>query len=408
MGTKKLALPWQILIGIVLGVLFGIFLFDYVKYVEWMGTLFLRALKMIIIPLVFSTLIIGVASMGKSSDLGRIAGKTLLFYLCTTIVAILIGVVLVNIFKPGVGASLPVAEQVSGVAADADFVNMLINIVPANVFEDMAKGNLLPVIFFAIIFGIFITKSKDKNSETLLSFFNAVFEVIMKMTMFIISFAPFGIFAIVASMIAKEAGDLGKLGGILSSLGFYTAIVWIGCLIQGFIVLPACVYFLGKENPWRFIQKMSSPILTAFSTCSSGAALPIAMRDIEQKCGVSNKIAGFALPLGATINMNGTALYEGVTVLFIAQVYGVDLSIAQQFLVVGTVMLAAVGAAGIPMAGIVMLSVVLTVVGLPLEGVGLVLAVQQLCDMPRTAVNSFGDQCAAVVVAKSEGESLTI
>ncbi len=408
MKNKKLALPWQILIGIALGVLFGLFLFDYIKYIEWMGTLFLRALKMIIIPLVFSSLILGVASMGKSSDLGRIAGKTLLFYLCTTAIAIVIGVVLVNLFKPGVGASIPIQEQATVVGGDTDFVNLLVNIVPANIFEDMAKGNLLPVIFFAIIFGVFITKSSEKSRDALLSFFNAVFEVVMKMTMFVISFAPYGIFAIVASMIAKEAGDLERLGNILGSLGFYTLIVWIGCLIQGLVVLPSCVYFLGHENPWRFIQKMSSPILTAFSTCSSGAALPIAMRDIEEKCGVSNKIAGFALPLGATINMNGTALYEGVTVLFIAQVYGVDLSIAQQFLVLGTVLLAAIGTAGIPMAGLVMLSVVLTVVGLPMEGVGLVLAVQQLCDMPRTAVNSFGDQCAAVVVAKSEGEKLTI
>lgn len=404
----KLALPWQILIGILLGIFFGIFLFDYVKYIDWMGTLFLRALKMIIIPLVFSSLIIGVASMGKSSDLGRIAGKTLLFYLCTTAIAILIGVILVNVFKPGVGASIPITEEVAVVGGDTDFISLLINIVPANLFEDLAKGNLLPVIFFAILFGVFITKAGEKSKDSLLSFFNAVFDVVMKMTMFVISFAPYGIFAIVASMIAKEAGDLERLGGILGSLGFYTLIVWIGCLMQGLVVLPAAVYFLGHENPWRFIKKMSSPILTAFSTCSSGAALPIAMRDIEEKCGVSNKIAGFALPLGATINMNGTALYEGVTVLFIAQVYGVDLSIAQQFLVLGTVLLAAVGTAGIPMAGIVMLSVVLTVVGLPLEGVGLVLAVQQLCDMPRTAVNSFGDQCAAVVVAKSEGEKLTI
>lgn len=408
MLIKKIALPWQILIGILLGVVFGIFLYDYVNYISWMGDLFLRALKMIIIPLVFSSLVVGVASMGKSADLGRIAGKTLGFYFATTAIAIVIGIVLVNVFKPGVGASIPITESVTSMGEQSSFKDLLINIVPANVFEDMAKGNLLSVIFFAIILGVFITQSGESVKDKLLPIFDAFFQVMMKMTMFIIGFAPFGIFAIVATMIAKEAGNMETLLNMLSSLGFYTIIVWIGCLIQGFIVLPAAVYFLAKENPWRFIKKMSSPILTAFSTCSSGAALPLAMRDINEKCGVSNKIAGFALPLGATINMNGTALYEGVTVLFIAQVYGVDLSIAQQFIIIGTVMLAAVGAAGIPMAGIVMLSVVLSVAGLPLEGVGLVLAVQQLCDMPRTAVNSFGDSCGAVVVAKSEGEKLTI
>ena len=408
MLTKKIALPWQILTGIVLGVVFGVFLYDYVNYISWMGDLFLRALKMIIIPLVFSSLVVGVASMGKSADLGRIAGKTLGFYFATTAIAIVIGIVLVNLFKPGVGASIPITESVTSMGEESSFKDLLINIVPANVFEDLAKGNLLSIIFFAIILGVFITQSGESVKDKLLPIFDSFFQVMMKMTMYIIGFAPYGIFAIVASMIAKEAGNMETLMSMLSSLGFYTIIVWVGCLIQGFIVLPAAVYFLGKENPWRFIKKMSSPILTAFSTCSSGAALPLAMRDISEKCGVSNKIAGFALPLGATVNMNGTALYEGVTVLFIAQVYGVDLSIAQQFIIVGTVMLAAVGAAGIPMAGIVMLSVVLSVAGLPLEGVGLVLAVQQLCDMPRTAVNSFGDSCGAVVVAKSEGEKLTI
>lgn len=405
----KISLPWQILIAIVLGVCFGLFLYDYIDYVSWIGTMFLRALKMIIIPLVFSSLVIGVSSMGKSSDLGRIAGKTILYYVCTTLVAIIIGVVLVNIFKPGVGANIPLTESVDSVPVqNGSFIDTLVNIVPSNIIESMAKGELLPVIFFSLLLGVFITKSSSKTSETLITFFNSFFEVIMKITLFIINFAPYGVFSIVAAMIAREAGDMEKLGTILSSLGFYVIIVWAGCLIQGFAVLPATVYFIGKENPWRFIKKMSAPILTAFSTCSSGAALPIALKDIEEKCGVSNKIASFALPLGATINMNGTALYEGATVLFIAQVYGIDLTLTQQFVIVGSSLLAAIGTAAIPMAGLVMLSIVLTAAGLPLEGVGLVIAVQQLCDMPRTAVNSFGDQCGAVVVAKSEGEKLTI
>ena len=197
MINKKLALPWQILIGIILGVLFGLFFFDYIKYIDWIGTLFLRSLKMIIIPLVFSSLVIGVASMERSADLGRIAGKTLLFYLFTTIVAAVLGITLVNIFKPGVGATVPLTETVETVGGDMNFTDFLINIVPANIFEDLAKGNLLSVIFFAILFGVFITKSGEKARGSLLSLFNAVFEVIMKMTMFIIKFAPYGVFSIV-------------------------------------------------------------------------------------------------------------------------------------------------------------------------------------------------------------------
>lgn len=226
--------------------------------------------------------------------------------------------------------------------------------------------------------------------------------------MFIIRLAPIGVFAIVATMIGKQAGDMDKLLKTLSSLGLFVGIVWAGCLMQTFIILPATVRFIGKANPWKHMSKMSTAILTAFSTCSSAAALPISLRDTQEKVGVSNKIASFTLPLGATVNMNGTALYESVAVLFIAQAYGIELTIIQQIIVVATVLLAAIGTASIPMAGLVMISVVLSAVGLPLEGIGLVLAVEQLCDMPRTATNSYGDMCAAVVIAKSEGEVLKI
>ncbi len=402
----KLSLPWQILIAIALGVLFGFFFHNYTEYIAWAGDIFLRLLKMIVIPIVFSSLVVGVASIGKSADLGRVAGKTFLFYISTTLVATIIGLLLVNIFKPGVGVEIAPSEVVSG--ESVSFLDQIINIFPSNIFSSLSNGDLLQVIFFAMIFGFFITKSTDKVRTTLIDLFQAVFEVVMKITLFIIKLTPFGVFSIVATMIAKEAGDMEKLINIAHSLGMYLLIVWGGCLIQGGIVLPSLVKILGKENPWRHIQKMSTAILTAFSTCSSGAALPISLKDSQEKCGISNKIASFTLPLGATINMNGTALYEGVTVLFIAQAYGVDLTIGNQILILGTVLLAAIGAAGIPMAGLVMLSVVLSVAGLPLEGVGLVIAVQQLCDMPRTALNSYGDMCGAVVIAKSEGEKLTI
>ena len=411
MKKIKIALPWQILIGLLLGAVFGILLPQYAGYIDWAGQIFLRALKMIIIPLVFTSLVVGVASINSSKDLGRIAGKTLLYYLGTTAIAIAIGLVLVNIIKPGVGANLPMPENVdlSTVGkSQTSFMDQIIHIVPDNIFKEMSAGNILPVIFFAIIFGFFITRSGEKTKNTLLDICNAINDVIMKITMFVIKLAPYGVFAIVSNMLAKQINAGNSILDLISSLGIYLLVVWAGMLIQFFGVLPAGVFFLVREHPYRQMKKMITAILTAFSTCSSGAALPISMRDSETKCGISNKITSFVLPLGATINMNGTALYEGVTVLFIAQVYGIDMSITQQLIVLGTVMLSAIGTAGIPMAGFVMLSIALSVAGLPLEAMGLVLAIDQLCDMPRTATNSYGDACGAVVIAKSEGEKLTI
>lgn len=407
----KIALPVQILIALVLGVLFGIFAHDYVKYVSWAGDMFLRFLKMIVVPIVFCSMVTGVASLGNQGGLGRIAGKTFAFYICTTLVATVIGLVLVNLLQPGVGSSLVSDAAAATQLASADKVSLgqqIINIIPDNIFAALTKGDLLQVIFFAILFGFFVTKVGEKARTVIVDVFQAGFDVIMKITLAVIKLAPYGVFAIVAKMISQQAGDMDKLMDVAQSLGMFLLIVWAGCMIHFFVVLPSTVYFLGKENPWRHMKKMSTAILTAFSTCSSGAALPISLKDSQEKCGISNRIAGFTLPLGATINMNGTALYEGVAVIFIAQVYGVDLSILEQIIIIVTVLFSAIGAASIPMAGLVMLSVAISVAGLPMEGVGLVLAVEQLCDMPRTATNSYGDMCASVVIAKSEGEKLTI
>ena len=407
----KIALPVQILIALVLGVLFGIFAHDYVKYVSWAGDMFLRFLKMIVVPIVFCSMVTGVASLGNQGGLGRIAGKTFAFYISTTLIATVIGLVLVNLLQPGVGSSLVSDAAAATQLASADKVSLgqqIINIIPDNIFAALTKGDLLQVIFFAILFGFFVTKVGEKARTVIVDVFQAGFDVIMKITLAVIKLAPYGVFAIVAKMISQQAGDMDKLMDVAQSLGMFLLIVWAGCMIHFFVVLPSTVYFLGKENPWRHMKKMSTAILTAFSTCSSGAALPISLKDSQEKCGISNRIAGFTLPLGATINMNGTALYEGVAVIFIAQVYGVDLSIIEQLIIVVTVLFSAIGAASIPMAGLVMLSVAISVAGLPMEGVGLVLAVEQLCDMPRTATNSYGDMCASVVIAKSEGEKLTI
>lgn len=411
MKRIKIALPWQILIALVLGVVFGVFCHEYVKYISWAGDMFLRLLKMIVIPIVFSSMVVGVASIGKTGGLGRIAGKTFAYYVTTTVVATLIGLVFVNILKPGVGSSLVSQTDTQAQLASADKISLgerIITIIPDNIVNTLAEGDLLAVIFFAILFGYFVTQVGDKSRETLIDVFQSVFDVIMKITLSVIKLAPYGVFSIVAKMISQQAGDMDKLVEIAQSLGMFVLIVWIGCLIQFFVILPSTVYFFGKENPWRHMKKMSTAILTAFSTCSSGAALPISLKDSQEKCGISNKIASFTLPLGATVNMNGTALYEGVAVIFLSQVYGIELSFIEQMIIVVTVLFSAIGTASIPMAGLVMLSVAVTVAGLPLEGIGLVLAVEQLCDMPRTATNSYGDMCGAVVIAKSEGEKLTI
>lgn len=412
---KGLALHWQILIGIGAGAAFGILLSRIVPFenwspwIKWAGDIFLRGLRMIVIPLVFTSIALGVAGMGGTAALGRIAGKTLIYYVVTTLIAATIGLLVVNLIRPGVGANLNLTHAVPELnSGKVSFIDQIVSIVPANVFQAMAEGNLLPIIFFAVIFGFFMNKVEERHANTLKNLFEAIYEVIMKITFFLIHLAPYGVFAIVATVVGAQAGNPEALLSMAGSLGVFVLVIWGGMMIHAFLVLPATVRVLGRVNPWRHMAKMSTVLLTAFSTCSSGAALPINIRDSEEKCGISNKIASFVLPLGCTINMNGTALYECVTAIFIAQAYGIDLSLAQQIMIVFTALLAAIGSAGIPMAGMVMLTIVLSAVGLPLEGIGLVLAVEQLCDMPRSFVNVYGDSCGAVIIARSEGEELTI
>jgi Na+/H+-dicarboxylate symporter len=269
----------------------------------------------------------------------------------------------------------------------------------------MAKGEILPVIFFAILFGYFITRVTSEYKDSLSNFFNAVFEVMMKITLFIIKFTPLGIFGIVSAEVARNSEQLGQIAG---SLAIYSLCVIAGLLLHALISLPLLVRIIGKARPFTHLQNMATPLLTAFSTSSSSATLPLTMEALEYNSGVSNKISSFTLPLGATINMDGTALYECVAAMFIAQAYGVELSFIQQMLVVVTALLASIGAAGIPMAGLVMITVVLTAVGLPLEGIGLILAVDRILDMIRTTVNVWSDSCGAVIIARSENEVTSV
>ena len=402
----KIKLHWQILIALIAAVAFGYFLPDLVQYVSWMGVVFLRALNMVVVPLILSSIISGVASIGGGSNLGRLGVKTMSFYIITSLVAILIGLFFVNLFQPGVGANLGAASDVQSLPqANNSVSDILIRTIPDNVFDAMAKGQILPVIFFAILFGFFITQIQTEKQQVLTRFFDSVFEVMMKITTFVIMFTPLGIFAIVSKEVAKNANSLSNLAG---SLGIYMLTVLIALLVHGAIILPLLVRFLGKANPLKHFRNMATPLLTAFSTSSSNAALPLSMVAVEEKDGVSGKITSFTLPLGATVNMNGTALYECVAVIFIAQAYGIDLTMGQQAIIVLTALLAAIGSAGIPMAGLVMMTIVLTAVNLPLEGIGLILAVDRILDMSRTTVNVWGDTCAAVIIAKSEGETLKV
>ena len=406
MKILKIKLHWQILIALVLAVLFGYFAPNATDHTSWMGDIFLRALKMVIIPLILSSIISGVTSMGEGKNLGRLGLKTMLYYLGTSTLAILTGLIIVNLVKPGVGVELGFTQSVEGLTEQAGSVkDILYRLVPDNIVDAMAQGTILSVIFFAIVFGYFITKVDEPYKNSLKTFFDAVFEVMMKVTLFIIKFTPLGIFGIVAAEVARNSEQLANIAG---SLAIYSLCVIVGLLIHALVILPLIVRFIGKAKPYAHLKNMATPLLTAFSTSSSSATLPLTMEALEHNSGVSNKITSFTLPLGATINMDGTALYECVAAMFIAQAYGVDLSFTQQVFVVVTALLASIGAAGIPMAGLVMITVVLTAVGLPLEGIGLILAVDRILDMIRTAVNVWSDSCGAVTVARSENEETSV
>ena len=403
---KKLDLHWQILIALVLSILYGIFLSDYVSWVAWMGALFMRALKMIIVPLVLTSIISGVANLGSAENLGRLGLKTLLYYLTTSLFAILTGLFFVNILKPGIGVDIGLSHGIEKIEATrTNFSETLMKIVPNNIFDAFSRGEMLSIIFFAILFGFFITKVKPKDSQLLTNFFNASFEVMMKLTMFIIKFTPIGIFGIVAKVIAENLDNLQELA---TGMGIYMLAVLLALSFHFFVTLPLLLKYIGKVNPWKHLRVMGSTLLTAFSTSSSGATLSLTMESVERGDGVSGKITSFTLPLGATINMDGTALYELIATIFIAQAYGHALSFMDQIIIVFTALLASIGAASIPMAGLVMITIILTAVGLPLEGVGLILAVDRILDMLRTATNVWSDSCGAVIVAKSEGEKLNI
>lgn len=398
---RKIHLTWQIFIAMLLGMLSGwVWGRDILPLADPLAELFLRLLKMIIVPLILTSIVSGVVGIGEIKGLGRIGAKTLMYYIATSMLAIWTGQILVNLIKPGVGADLGLVNAPEGVkAADQSLWDILLRMIPSNPFESIAKADILPVIVFCILFGIFLIQLEGKKRDSLQGLFESGFEVMMKMTRFIIAFAPLGIFGLIARIVASTGFEPFK------SLGIYFLTVLIGLIFHGSITLPLLVRLFAKINPFRYAQAMSPALLTAFSTSSSSATLPLTIESAEDRAGISNRTTSFVLPLGATINMDGTALYECVAVIFIAQAYGIELTFSEQTMVALTALLASIGAAGIPMAGLVMMSIVLKAVGLPLEGIGLILAVDRLLDMCRTAINVWSDACGTAIIARSEGET---
>ncbi|MFQ5650223.1 MAG: dicarboxylate/amino acid:cation symporter [bacterium] len=401
----KLKLHWQIAIALVLGLAFG-FLSRGLHFesfvtdkVALLGTVFLRGLRMIIVPLIVSSIISGVTSIGSAQNLGRLGLKTFVYYVTTSLLAILTGLFLVNLIEPGVAAEVGLRATPGQLAANAQKLgDTILGIIPTNPLRAMVEGKMLPTIFFSLLFGFFITQAPSPYKQQLTDVFQGIFEVMMKLTHFIIRFTPIGVFALMSKTIAETGFD------VILPLATYMITVTAGLAVHAFVTLPVLLFFVARVNPIAHAQAMSAALLTAFSTSSSSATLPLTMKCIEENAGASNKVSSFVLPLGATINMDGTALYECVAAMFIAQVYGIDLSFGQQAIVVFTALLASIGAAGIPMAGLVMITVILSAVGLPLEGVGLILAVDRILDMMRTAVNVWSDSSGTAIIAKSEGE----
>jgi len=365
---------------------------------RYIGDLFLRLLKMITVPLIVTSLITGVAGLGGTDRFGAMFSRTLLYYLATSVLAITTGLIVVNIVQPGIGAQLPGGtEQVlagENQSLSGVLFGLLENMIPTNPIQSLAGSQFLSIITFSILFGVFIIRTGGRTADTLRDFFQAGFEVMMRLTMAIISLAPIGVLAFMTYATASQGLQ------IFLTLAWYMLAVFLALVIHAAITLPLIVKFVARRSPIDFFKSMTPALMTAFSTASSNGTLPLTMTQVEQKAGISNRITSFVLPLGATINMDGTALYEAVAVLFIAQAFGGNITLAEQIVVAVTALLASVGAAGIPHAGLVMMAIVLQAVNLPLEAQGVIIAVDRVLDMCRTSVNVWSDSCGCAVIAR--------
>jgi len=395
----KLKLTTKILLGLVIGIIVGLLLGGAqelaIKYIAPFGTLFLNLIKMIIVPLVLSSLVVGAASTGDVRKLGRMGAKTVVFYLVTTAVAVTIGLILGNVISPGAGLQMPIETIEPRMAPP--LMETLIGIIPSNPLKALVDGSMLQIITFALFLGIGITTVGEK-AKPVLDFFEALAEIMYKITAFVMSLAPYGVFALIVPVVAVNGP------AVLAPLVKVIFAVYLGVVLHSLIVYSTLAKVYGKMSPAKFFKGILPAATVAFSTASSAGTLPVTIKASKENLGVSNSVASFVLPLGATINMDGTALYQGVCALFVAQVYGLELGLAQQLTIVLTATLASVGTAGVPGAGFIMLTMVLTSIGLPLEGSVLIAGIDRILDMARTAVNVMGDAAVAVAVAATEGE----
>lgn len=418
-------LHWQIIIGLVLGLIWGLvasvggFSGFTADYIMPFGTIFINLLKLIAVPLVLASLIVGVTSLNDTAQLSRMGGKTVGIYIVTTMFAITIGLTVVNILQPG--DFLPAETQQQMMSSYQDNIEgstesarevmerspltFFVDIVPENFFASASdNSNMLQVVFVAILLGIGIIQIPKEQGRPLVDFFDSLNDVIIKIVDLIMLLAPYGVFALMAGVIVDLAGDdLTQALDLLGALGWYTAAVLIGLILHVLIVYASLFKLFSNMKLRDFFKAMQPAILLGFSTSSSSATLPVTMERAENNLGVDEEVSSFVLPIGATINMDGTSLYQAIAAVFIAQALGLDLSVVQQLTIVLTATLASVGAAGVPGAGIIMLVIVLEAIQVPVEGIALILGVDRILDMCRTAVNITGDAAVSVAVASTEG-----
>ena len=411
---KKIKLHWQIIICMIVGTFIGLYFnhngFEnniFYNFLTLLADIFIRLLKMVIVPLIFTSIIIGVSSINNKAKIGRLGGKTLLYYICTSLVAILIGLSLANIIEPGAGASTIKdvgAFDTSKLNTSSSVIDILKRMIPLNPISALASGDILGIIFFAIFFGIMLSFVESKHSSNIKQLIESIYQVIMKMTQIVIACAPIGVLGLMVRTVSNTGLSVFK------ELSLYAMTIAAGLSIHLFLVIPIILILFVKVNPIKHFRAMAPAMVTAFSTSSSSATLPVTMKCVNENVKASNEVTSFVIPMGATINMDGTALYECAGVLFIAQALGIPLDASQQFIVVITALLASIGAAGIPSAGLVMLFIVTDAVGLQSDAVALwvgsMLAIDRPLDMFRTMVNISSDSVGAAVIAKSEGESL--
>ncbi len=415
-AKKKAKSPWMVFLAIILAVIAGtlsgtesgIFGITFYSIYDLFGTLFIKALTLIVVPLVSASIITGIARIGGEGAFGRLGLKTFGFYITTTLLAILTGLIFVNLFDPGISPSGSLAEKARELAHLKDELaahklngirDILLQIVPSNVLDAFAHGQMLALIFFSMLFGYGITKIEPHPSSILLGFWQGIFQTMIQITHMVMKVLPFGVFCLVAKVFSTTG--LGSLKALV--LFFITVIASLGFFM--FVVLPILLRVVGKVNPINHFRAMAPALLTAFSTSSSSASIPVTLDCVEKRAGVSNRISSLVIPLGVSLNLSGSALYECVAAIFVAQVYGVEISFFTQFLVVFLALITSLGVAGIPAGSLVAVIVILKAIGLPEEGIGLFIAVDRLLDMCRTTVNVFSDSCCAILVARSEGET---